>query len=60
MAALRRARAGDDRDAIRERTSELNHATEHLAEMMMEAALKGALDTKRADEIMGRGSSREQ
>jgi len=60
VAALRRARAGDDRDAIRERTSELNHATEHLAEMMMEAALKGALDTKRADEIMGRGSSREQ
>jgi len=52
VAALRAAREGDDRDAIRERTTELNHATEHLAEAMMDAALKGALGTRRADEIM--------
>ena len=52
VAALRAAREGEDRDAIRERTTELNHATEHLAEAMMDAALKGALGTKRADEIM--------
>jgi molecular chaperone DnaK len=52
VAALRQARAGEDRDAIRERTTELNHATEHLAERMMDAALKGALGTKRADQIM--------
>jgi molecular chaperone DnaK len=52
VAALRQARQGDDRDAIRERTTDLNHATEHLAEVMMDAALKGALDTRRAEEIL--------
>jgi molecular chaperone DnaK len=52
VAALRQARAGEDRDAIRERTTELNHATEGLAERMMDAALKGALGTRRADQIM--------
>ena len=30
----------------------LNRATEHLAELMMDAALKGALASRRADEIM--------
>jgi molecular chaperone DnaK (HSP70) len=39
-AALREARAGEDRDRIHERTSALNQATERLAEMMMDAALK--------------------
>jgi molecular chaperone DnaK len=53
MAALRRARAGEDRDAIRERTTELNHVTEHLAGVLMDAALKGALGTRRADQILG-------
>ncbi|PYM21695.1 MAG: molecular chaperone DnaK [Candidatus Rokuibacteriota bacterium] len=52
VAALREAREGKDRDAIRERTTDLNHATEHLAEVMMDAALKGALGTRRANEIM--------
>jgi Fe-S protein assembly chaperone HscA len=52
VAALRQVREGEDRDAIRERTTDLNHATEHLAEVMMDAALKGALGTKRADELM--------
>jgi molecular chaperone DnaK (HSP70) len=52
MAALRQARAGDDRDAIRDRTTDLNRATERLAEAMMDAALKGALGTRRAGEIM--------
>jgi len=42
-------------DAIRERTTELNHATERMAEAMMDAALKGALGTRRADEVMERG-----
>jgi molecular chaperone DnaK len=51
-AALREARAGEDRDLIRERTTALNHATEPLAERLMDAALKGALGTKRAGEIM--------
>ncbi len=58
VAALRQARAGHDRDAIRERTTDLNHATERLAEAMMDAALKGALGTRRADEVMERGAAR--
>ena len=57
VAALREARDGQDRDAIRERTTDLNHATERLAETLMDAALKGALGTTRAGEIMGRGPS---
>jgi molecular chaperone DnaK (HSP70) len=49
---LRHARDGDDRDTIRARTSELNQVTEHLAELLMDAALKGALGSKRVAEIM--------
>jgi molecular chaperone DnaK len=52
VAALRQARAGEDRDAIRDRTTDLNRVTERLAEAMMDAALKGALGTRRAGEIM--------
>ncbi len=52
VAALRDARAGEDRDRIHERTSALNQATERLAETMMDAALKGALGTRRANEIL--------
>jgi len=50
--ALRRARDGSDRDLIREATTAMNRATEHLAEVMMDAALKGALASRRAGEIM--------
>ena len=57
MAALRQAREGHDLDAIRERTTDLNHATERMAEAMMDAALKGALGSQRASELMDRGSS---
>ena len=52
LETLRRARATDDRVLIREATTGLNRATEHLAELMMDAALKGALASRRADEIM--------
>ena len=52
LAALRAARAGDDRALIQERTIELNKATERLAEAMMDAALKGALASRRADRIL--------
>ena len=44
--------SGTDRDAIRERTIELNKVTERLAEAMMDAALKGAVGSRRADEIL--------
>src|SRR5947208_337005 len=49
---LRRVRVTDDREQIRDKTTALNRATEHLAEVMMDAALKGALGSKRAAEIM--------
>ena len=52
LAELKRARQGQDRDRIREATTAMNRATEHLAELMMDAALKGALGTRRAAEIM--------
>ena len=48
---MREARGGGDRELIRERTVALNRATEHLAEVMMDAALKGALESRRATEI---------
>jgi len=53
LTELRRAQAGTDRDLIRDRTTELNQVTARLAEAMMDAALKGALGSRRADEIMG-------
>ncbi len=49
---LTRARATDDRDLIHAKTTAMNRATEHLAEVMMDAALKGALGSRRAAEIM--------
>jgi molecular chaperone DnaK (HSP70) len=49
---LKAARDSDDRDLIHERTTAVNKATEHLADVMMDAALKNALGSKRADEIM--------
>jgi molecular chaperone DnaK len=52
VVALRAARDTDDRDRIHEATTAVNHATEHLAEVMMDAALKGALGSKRATEIL--------
>jgi molecular chaperone DnaK (HSP70) len=52
LGALRGVRDMQDRDAIREATTALNRATDHLAELMMDAALKGALGTRRAAEIM--------
>ena len=50
--ALRQARGTDDRELIHERTTAMNRATEHLAEVLMDAALRGALESKRAAEIM--------
>jgi molecular chaperone DnaK (HSP70) len=52
LAALEEARDTTDRDRIRERTVELNRATEHLAEVMMDTALRAALGTTRGQEIM--------
>jgi Fe-S protein assembly chaperone HscA len=51
VSALRAARDSDDRDRIHAATTAVNRATEHLAEVMMDAALKGALGSRRAAEI---------
>jgi Fe-S protein assembly chaperone HscA len=53
LGALREVREGSDRHAIIDRTSALNRATEHLADVMMDTALKAAVRSRRADEIMG-------
>jgi Fe-S protein assembly chaperone HscA len=52
LEALRAVRSGTDRDAIRERTIDLNRATEHLADIMMDTALKEALASRRASQIL--------
>jgi molecular chaperone DnaK len=50
--ALRAVEEGGDRDAIRERTIELNRATEPLAQRMMDTALRAAVTSRRADDIL--------
>jgi chaperone protein DnaK len=52
LTELRVARAGTDRDAVRECTVALNQATAPLADRMMEAAIKDAVTSKRADELL--------
>ena len=51
LAELERARDTEDRDLIRDKTAELNRVTEHLAEVMMDAALRGALESRHAAEL---------
>jgi Fe-S protein assembly chaperone HscA len=53
LQALERARETADRDLIRARTGELNRVTEGLAQALMDAALRTALGTRRAAEILG-------
>jgi Fe-S protein assembly chaperone HscA len=49
---LARVRETDERELIRSKTVELNRATERLAQVLMDAALQGALGTRRAAELM--------
>ena len=51
LGELERARGGEDRELIRDKTTELNGVTEHLAEVMMDTALRGALESRRADDL---------
>jgi molecular chaperone DnaK (HSP70) len=50
--ALAAARRGEDRELIQERTAEVNEVTRPLAELMMDAALREALTSRRADRIL--------
>ena len=50
-AALEAALRTDDYKLIRQRLDELNQATHHLAELLMDTAVQTALKGKRADEV---------
>jgi len=51
VAALKEAFAGSDYKLIRKRIDELNHATEHLAEVLMNSAVQSALEGKKLAEV---------
>ncbi len=51
LAMLKQAMAGTDRDAIRDRTHDLNHATQHLAEVMMNRGVREALAGKNVKDV---------
>jgi molecular chaperone DnaK len=51
VAALRESVAGNDYKEIRKRIDELNHATEHLAELLMNSAVSSALEGRKLAEV---------
>jgi len=51
IAALQQSVAGSDYKLIRKRTDELNHATEHLAELLMNSAVSTALEGRKLAEV---------
>jgi len=51
IAALKEAATGKDYKLIRKRIDELNHATEHLAELLMNSAVTTALQGKNLAEV---------
>jgi len=51
VAALKQSSAGSDYKLIRKRIDELNHATEHLAELLMNSAVSRALEGRKLAEV---------
>jgi molecular chaperone DnaK (HSP70) len=51
VAALKESVAGNDYKLIRRRIDELNHATEHLAELLMNSAVSTALEGRKLAEV---------
>jgi Fe-S protein assembly chaperone HscA len=51
VAALEESITGSDYKLIRQRIDELNHATEHLAELLMNSAISGALEGRKVAEV---------
>jgi Fe-S protein assembly chaperone HscA len=51
LAELKRVMAGADRAAIQDKTHTLNHATQHLAEVVMNRTVHDALAGKTVDEV---------
>ena len=51
VAALKESVSGDDYKLIRKRIDELNHATERLAELVMNGAVSTALEGRKLAEV---------
>ena len=51
VAALKEAAAGNDYRLVRKRIDELNHATSHLAELVMNSAVSTALEGRKLAEV---------
>jgi molecular chaperone DnaK (HSP70) len=51
LADLKRAIGGSNRDQIHEQTHALNHATQHLAEVMMNRSVRRALAGKNVEDL---------
>jgi Fe-S protein assembly chaperone HscA len=51
LAEAKHAMAGTDREAVQQATHALNHATKHLAEVMMNRSVKAALAGKSVDSV---------
>jgi molecular chaperone DnaK (HSP70) len=51
LAALKDVVGGEDRDAIQQRTHDLNHATQHLAEVMMNRSVREALAGRNVKDV---------
>jgi len=51
IAELKKAVAGTDYKIVRKRVDELNHATEHLAELLMNSAVSTALEGRKLAEV---------
>ena len=51
VATLQQSVAGSDYKLIRKRIDELNHATEHLAEVLMNSAVSSALEGRKLAEV---------
>jgi Fe-S protein assembly chaperone HscA len=51
VAALQQSVVGGDYKLIRKRIDELNHATEHLAELLMNSAVSSALEGRKLAEV---------
>jgi molecular chaperone DnaK (HSP70) len=51
VAALQESLAGSDYKLIRKRIDDLNHATKHLAEVLMNSAVSTALEGRKLAEV---------
>ena len=52
LQALITARGGEGLDLLQERLQGLNRATQHLAEVLMDQALRGVVENKKIDELI--------